>query len=271
MSEIITALDQIEKAAALANDDALRNAEVGKNSLEMIEESNATIEAIKEQVQSIVTKITAISGALEKLAGLSGESVSLGKVTTQEMNDVEKNVKSVAKILRTIENTIIQTTMLAVSGSIEAARAGEFGKGFAVVSSDIRNLAQEAGANLDKISDILETLESETNYIVREWALFVNTQEKEQLQVATLATELQALLSDMESVAATLEDMHRANTENVEALDQALVGSEQIQQAAEQSQSNAAESKTAASLIENTVREMSELVEELAVLADELQ
>jgi methyl-accepting chemotaxis protein len=76
------------------------------------------------------------------------------------MDEVQKALKSVSKILRTIENTIIQTTMLAVSGNIEAARAGEFGKGFAVVSSDIRNLAQEAGSNLEKINDILDTLDS---------------------------------------------------------------------------------------------------------------
>ena len=34
--------------------------------------------------------------------------------------------------------------MLAISGSIEAARAGDFGKGFAVVSADIRNLAKDS-------------------------------------------------------------------------------------------------------------------------------
>ena len=43
--------------------------------------------------------------------------------------------------------------MLAVSGSVEAARAGESGRGFAVVSNDIRSLAREASDSADKIKE----------------------------------------------------------------------------------------------------------------------
>ena len=271
MGEVTGALEQIEKAAGLANEDASRNAEVGTNSLKMIEEANSIIGNIQERAEDITKRISTISLSLENLASQTGESVELGKVTSEEMTKVEKDVKSVSKILRIIENTIIQTTMLAVSGSIEAARAGEFGKGFAVVSSDIRNLAQEAGVNLEKINEILEVLDVETNYIVREWGLSVDTQDKEKFQVAALATQLKLLLKDMEDVIGTLSEMQKANEENVTALNQALQGSEQIQQAANQAQSNAGESKTAANLIESTVEDMGNLVEELAVLADELQ
>ena len=48
--------------------------------------------------------------------------------------------RSVEKIVEGIGMVSIQTNMLAVSGSVEAARAGDLGKGFAVVSKDIRNL-----------------------------------------------------------------------------------------------------------------------------------
>ena len=47
----------------------------------------------------------------------------------------------------------VQTTMLAVSGSVEAARAGDAGRGFALVSGDIRGLARETSDNVDRIKD----------------------------------------------------------------------------------------------------------------------
>ena len=43
--------------------------------------------------------------------------------------------------------------MLAVSGSVEAARAGSSGRGFAVVSSDIRNLAREASESVETVKE----------------------------------------------------------------------------------------------------------------------
>jgi len=84
-------------------------------------------------------------------------------------------------------------------------------------------------------------------------------------------TDKNLLLKNMEDVVTTLASMQKANAENIEALNQALQGSEQIQAAASQAESNAGESKTAAGLIENTVSDMGNLIEELAVLADELQ
>ena len=47
----------------------------------------------------------------------------------------------------------VQTGMLAVSGAVEAARAGDSGRGFAVVSNDIRGLAREASQSADTIKD----------------------------------------------------------------------------------------------------------------------
>jgi methyl-accepting chemotaxis protein len=161
--------------------------------------------------------------------------------------------------------------MLAVSGSIEAARAGEFGKGFAVVSSDIRNLAQEAKSSLEKINDILDGLDSETNFMVVEWAKNIDTQDKEKFQIASISQQLNELLREIKEVENALEGMYQANLQNAEALKQALQGSQQIQQAAELTQNNAGESKSAAELIQATVAEIGEMVEELAVLADELQ
>ena len=52
--------------------------------------------------------------------------------------------RSVEKIVEGIGMVSMQTNMLAVNGSVEAARAGDFGKGFAVVSKDIRSLARNS-------------------------------------------------------------------------------------------------------------------------------
>jgi methyl-accepting chemotaxis protein len=271
MGEVTSALNQIEGAAKLSSEDASRNADIAKNCTNYVTQTGDILITVRARVQEIQTALISATARLKELVDETDKSVSGGAFTTTEMTSVEKEVKKIAKILRKIENTIIQTTMLAVSGSIEAARAGDFGKGFAVVSSDIRNLAQEAGGNLEKIGDVLNVLDEEIENIIRDWDSAVKGQESEQFQLASMTTQLEALVKDMEEVGRLLDNIMKANGENNEALNQALIGSQQIQSAAAQAQSNANESKRAADLIENTVTQMGQLVEELAVVADELQ
>jgi len=231
--------------------------------LKLLEVNNYVNEII-ESIKIMVEKIASISKDINT-------GVEKGKDVSNKIEEVEKYSKNIAKILRKIENIIIQTTMLAVSGSIEAARAGEFGKGFAVVSSDIRNLAQDASANLEKINDIMMNLDEEISVIVASWTNAMKSNEQEIKDLHILSNEIDALLNEINKLKNNLENLANANNQNLEALKQALQGSEQIAQAVELAVTNTRQSKEAAQLILDTVSEMGNLVEELAVLADELQ
>ena len=271
MEEVTGALVQIEEAAALANEDATKNAQVAQICTEYANESSEIISQIKDEIESLMEGLTRSVQSLRNIMDLVEKGTKDGEFTSNEILSVEKDAMRINKILRKIEGVITQTTMLAVSGNIEAARAGEFGKGFAVVSSDIRNLAQDAGANLEKIIDTMTVLDEEIAHIVREWGTTANNLSDERVQLSSLAKELEEATQKVGEIPQLLDTLIQANDQNKEALEQMLLGSSQIQQAAEQAQSNAQESKIAADLIASTVSHMGNLVEELAVLADELQ
>ena len=77
------------------------------------------------------------------------------------MAGLEAVSRSVEKIVDGIGMVSMQTNMLAVSGSVEAARAGDLGKGFAVVSKDIRNLARDSGENAGRIKDTVRAIQDQ--------------------------------------------------------------------------------------------------------------
>lgn len=78
----------------------------------------------------------------------SSENVTL-------MHDLGQKANEINKIVDLITNIASQTNLLALNAAIEAARAGEHGRGFSVVASEVRKLAEETGHATQQIQQII--------------------------------------------------------------------------------------------------------------------
>ena len=72
--------------------------------------------------------------------------------------DADKQIGDISKITKDIANYSQKQNMLALNASIEAARAGEAGRGFVVVASEVKNLANNMATSSKKINDALSAL-----------------------------------------------------------------------------------------------------------------
>ncbi|MNI34220.1 Methyl-accepting chemotaxis protein 3 [compost metagenome] len=79
------------------------------------------------------------------------------------MKELNEQNEQISDIVATINQISKQTNLLALNAAIEAARAGEHGKGFAVVSNEIRKLAENSQQSTAKITEILERIRVKTD------------------------------------------------------------------------------------------------------------
>lgn len=64
---------------------------------------------------------------------------------------------AIGKVTETIASIAAQTNLLALNTTIEAARAGEAWRGFAIVTGEVKQLAQQAGTAAGDITQAAAT------------------------------------------------------------------------------------------------------------------
>ncbi len=117
-------------------------------------------EATAEVAQSQV-KLRASVGEIELLA----RTVSEGKTLLVDLQD---SLRRVATVASSIDAIARQTNLLALNATIEAARAGERGKGFVVVASEVKSLAQETAKATAEIARTLDDLRGKAQRLMEQ-------------------------------------------------------------------------------------------------------
>ena len=271
LEEVTDSLNEIESASHNTNQNALNNKELIEDGLNSAKDIDKLIDISRRNFDLLKGSFTEVKNVLSQIRLEFESSISKGNAASSELDVIVKETRNVDKTVGNISNSIIQLNMLAISGSIEAARAGDFGKGFAVVSADIRNLAKDSEANTEKINDTIELMNSEIDTVRVDWLSLLNNQKTDSESIEALISSIGKISDMLVDLLDRFTGLKTINDQNVEGMNQVLIGVSEIQKAVELSARNAMESRRASELIIETISHIGEGVEELAVMADELQ
>lgn len=133
------------------------------------------------------------------------------------ISELEKDAESVGKIVETINSISEQTNLLALNAAIEAARAGEHGRGFAVVSTEVRDLAQRSKEATEHISELLGNITNNTTTAVDNMAKSREATGKTFESVSTVNDSIAELEHVIEQVNSHINSIASATIEQSKA------------------------------------------------------
>jgi methyl-accepting chemotaxis protein len=131
------------------------------NSQEIARKAKETQIIANNMIVVIENSATVFAKLTDKLKNTA--EVSIG--VANKVETLHKEADKIKNIVTTVTEISERTNLLALNAAIEAARAGEHGKGFAVVSDEVRKLAEQSARSSEEIRHLIENIMQSINEI----------------------------------------------------------------------------------------------------------
>ena len=245
---------------ATASETAATTTEIGATSREIFATARDLVRTMSEVAsvaeQSAVLAGTSQSGLTHMEDTMRSVMEAAGSVNAKLAILNEKAV-SINQVVATITKVADQTNLLSLNAAIEAEKAGEYGRGFSVVATEIRRLADQTAVATYDIEQTVKEIQSAVSAGVMGMDKFAEEVRRGMHDVQAVSVQLSQIIGAVQTLAPRFQlvnDGMQAQATSAEQITQALT---QLSEAAQQ---------TAESL-----RQSSQAIDNLTLVANELR
>jgi methyl-accepting chemotaxis protein len=212
------------------------------------EQQAASLEETAAALDEITTTVhkTADSAksAREAVASAKSDAERSGHVVRQAveaMSKIESSSQQIGQIIGVIDEIAFQTNLLALNAGVEAARANEAGRGFAVIASEVRALAQRSAEAAKSIKDLITTSTAEVSEGVKLVAETGASLERIVVKVGEInlvvndiASGAQEQATGLQEINAAVNQMDQVTQQNAAMAEEATAASQSLAKESEQ-------------------------------------
>ncbi len=215
---------------ATASEISATTAEISATSKQIAATAKELVKAM-EQVTDVAEKTAALAGSGQ--AGLTRMEATMSQITeassaiSARLAVLNEKAGNINTVVTTITKVADQTNLLSLNAAIEAEKAGEYGRGFGVVATEIRRLAdQTAGATSD-IEQMVKDMQSAVAAGVMGMDKFAEEVRRGVEVVAQVSEELTQIIEQVQTLTPNFEAVS-------EGMQSQALGAEQISDALSQ-------------------------------------
>jgi methyl-accepting chemotaxis protein len=240
---VSSASTELEASASTLSATAERSQDLTVAVAAASEEASTNVQSVASATEEMASSVNEISRQVQESARMATEAVGQARATNDRVSELSKAASRIGDVVELINTIAEQTNLLALNATIEAARAGEAGRGFAVVASEVKALAEQTSKATGEIGQQISGIQAATQESVNAIKEISGTIEK---------------LSEISStIAAAVEEQGAATQEISRNVQQAAQGTQQVSSNITDVQRGASETGSASSQVLSAAQSLS--------------
>ncbi|MGD0051942.1 MAG: methyl-accepting chemotaxis protein [Vulcanimicrobiaceae bacterium] len=222
---------------AAASETAATVTEVGATSREIAATSRELVKTMGE-VSLVAEQTAALAGngqaELARMEETMRTVVDAATSINAKLATLSEKAGNITLVVATITKVADQTNLLSLNAAIEAEKAGEYGRGFSVVATEIRRLADQTAIATFDIEQMVRDIQSAVSAGVMGMDKFSDQVRRGMQEVQAVGGQLAQIIHQVQALAPQVEFVNegmQAQAGSAEQITQALV---QLSEAAKQ-------------------------------------
>jgi methyl-accepting chemotaxis protein len=178
------------------------------------EQATNNVESVAEAAEQMSRSLAEVSARVTDSANMTGNAAQEAAGASAQVDKLAQSARTIGDVVKLISAIAEQTNLLALNATIEAARAGDAGRGFAIVASEVKNLASQTARATEQIAQQITRMQNETTGVVG--------------AIGNISRLIETLNASATTVATNVEEQNATTREIARSTSQAADGTRHV-------------------------------------------